>query len=70
LKDAGKYLSTTGHNQFWKQIQGRFLALKNVWQPYSGLMNFQKQILNCNYSYEHFRLKIETHENVSVFAFC
>jgi len=23
-----------GHNKFWQQIQGQFLTLKDVWQPY------------------------------------
>ena len=28
------FLKDDGHNQFWQHIQGKSLALKDIWQPY------------------------------------
>jgi len=28
------FFKNQGHNEFWQQIQGQSLALKDVWQPY------------------------------------
>ena len=33
LKDNKMFFKNQAHNQFWQQIQGKPLALKDVWQP-------------------------------------
>jgi len=34
------FFKDQGHNKFWQQIQGQFLALKDVWQPQTCLIPF------------------------------
>ena len=34
FKDNKTFSKDQGHNKFWQQIQGQFLALKGDWQPY------------------------------------
>jgi len=35
FKNNKMFFKNQGHNEFWYLIQGQFLALKDVWQPYS-----------------------------------
>jgi len=34
FKDKKMFFKNQGQNAFWEKIQGQFLALKDVWQPY------------------------------------